>query len=194
MTATNTAGASNVRVTSNGFQANATITVSGVACHITINEVQATGSGGTNDEFVELFNPCSTTQNIVANWTLRTRTGTTAATQATIFTFGATTMTSRSFRVYVGSTYSAGGTTDGTFAAGNHLPAAGIGVALFTNTNALVDQVAYGTTTSSYANGTHATAPGTGQSISRTPFDGSDLDNDSTDFHVVTSTPRATNL
>lgn len=176
-----------------GYQtANAgALTVTGTsACHVVINELSAAGPAGANDEFVELFNPCATDVD-VTGWRIAYRAS--AGTMDTVLVSSLTgTIPAGGFRVYVGSTYSGGGTTDGV--TGTAMAAGGGGVALRVSaTGAIVDSVGFGTATNAFVEVAAAPAPPATGSIVRQP-DGDDGDNNSLDFTATaTRTPRAAN-
>jgi len=61
-------GPATITAMASGLSAHITATVTTATCHPVINEVQAGGSDGA-DEWIELYNPCTTTID-VSTWTL----------------------------------------------------------------------------------------------------------------------------
>jgi 5'-nucleotidase len=162
-----------------------------------INEVQAQGTTSAADEWVEVYNPCTTAFDL-SGWTLVYRAaGTIGANDVNTLQSGLGTMNPGDFHLYVGSAYSGAGTPDGTGC--NGLAGANGAVGLRNgplSTGTLVDAVAYGTITAGhpFLEGSAAPALANGKSIARKPIDGYDTDNGGTDFVLAaTPTPRAPN-
>ncbi len=172
-------------------------------CHLVINELQ-TGSGtidggsGATNEFVEIFNPCTSAIS-VGGYTVvyRSATGTS---DVVMYTFGtpdggtAPSIAAGGYFVIGNTAYS--GPRDGDMASGG-MAAAGGGVGLRDGTAALVDSVGYGTATNAFIETTVAAAPGDtspAKSLARIPS-GTDTGDNSKDFKVSTTpTPKAVNV
>ena len=112
----------------------------------------------------------------------------TGTSDVVIHTFAAgTTVGSKGYLVLAGSAFS--GASDGALSSG--LAAAGASIALKTDTDSVLDSVAWGTGTGIYVEGTAAPAPGDStpaKSIARTP-NGADTDDNLTDFKAETAKP-----
>jgi hypothetical protein len=185
-----------------------TVTVADKMCHLVINELQAGGTGGPDDEWVEILNPC-TTPVTVDNWTLVYRGGTTigGTDSNTMFTLTGM-IPSGELRLYVGNGFNGNGgtvTPDGTWTVANgYMGGTNGAVALRMgpqNTGPIADAVAYGVITAGhpFLEGLIAAPALTnGQSLQRQPFDGRDSDSAVEDFKQSTSTsppsPRASNV
>ncbi|MCK6551222.1 DVUA0089 family protein [Myxococcota bacterium] len=188
-------GSTDVTASFGGVSAQQVISVSAAQCHVTINEVSVAGPSGASDELVEIYNGCASAVDLTG-WIIayRSATGTSDVLLVSSTVFNGMIMDPRTYRIFVNTTYSGGGTTDGNFASGG-LAAAGGGLALRIGTDGtIVDSLGYGTATNAFIEGTVATAPASGQSLSRYPHDGKDTNVNSADLHVVARTPRAPNL
>jgi hypothetical protein len=158
---------------------------------LVVNEVQTSGPGGAEDEWVELLNP-GTCSVDVSGWELRhtSISGTSMATVATIAP--ATTIAGGGYGVIGGTAYSASAPTIAKFSTGV-LADTGGGVGLYDASSTLVGSMGYGSgATNPFVRGSAATVEGSGQSIARVP-NGADTGNDSTDFKAATPTPGAAN-
>ncbi len=160
-------------------------------CHVVINEVQSRGPAGAMDEFVELYNPCTTTLSLSGvKLMYRSMSGGTETTLVALSgSLGADT-----YNLYS----SAGGThaakAEGTFSPGISDDGS---VGLKDAAGALIDSVGFGavSTTNPYIETAAAPGPGavSGPSISRIP-NGFDTNNNSFDFKkTVAPTPKAKN-
>lgn len=181
-------------------------TVTTFTCHPVINEFQTGGSAGGSDEFIEIYNPC-TTDISVANWTLDYRsfdvvTAVDAADTFTLITLTGT-IGKGGFRLYVGSKYSGTVTTDGAWGTSMGLASIGGSLGLRDATGKLVDSLGYGDVmaANAFIEGAPCLAPPPSGSMSRSPFDGRDdgigaVDgNNSTNFAITTATtPGARNF
>ena len=193
-------GPATITATASGLSAHVTATVTTATCHPVINEVQAGATGDAADEWVELYNPCSTTID-VSTWTLVYRSATNVGgTDTNTLQALAGTMAPGSFRLYAGGDYPGafdgtkwGGGTSGLLQKNN----GGIGLRSGpVSTGPLVDSVAYGTVTAGhpFIEGGAASMLSDDKSIARLPFDGNDTNANNIDFDVVaTPTPRASN-
>ena len=157
---------------------------------VVVNEVQTSGTGGLDDEWVELFNPQSCPVDI-SGWTLR-HTSATGTSASTVFTAGAgTTLGAKGYGVVAGMTYSAAAATIGAFNSGV-LSDTGGGLGLYDG-SALVDSMGYGAgATNPFVQGSPAPSEGSGQSIARVP-NGTASGNNASDFKASTPTPGAAN-
>lgn len=166
------------------------------SCPLVINEVQVEGAttSDPNDEFVEIYNPCSVAVDLLG-YSLVFR-NTTAVTDTELFTVATShAIGAGEYRVFGGSAYT--GTTDfgGWFSGMSRV---GGGIALRAPGGTIVDSMGYGTATTSHAfvNGSAApiavSGPSGRQSMARTP-NGSDTNVDEIDFVVGSPSPRAPN-
>lgn len=196
-----TAGATTITASASGASASLVATVTTAACHVVINEIQA-GGASAGDEWVELYNPCTTSFD-VSTWTLVYRAASTVSGGDTnTLQALAGTMAAGDLRLYVGPGYTGAGTPDGTAwgGASGLLQGTNGGIGLRAgpkDTGPLVDAVAYGTVTAGhpFLEGTAgAPALANGKSVARGPVDGYDTDHNSIDFALVAApTPRALN-
>ncbi len=176
--------------------------VASAGCGVKVNEiVTATLHSGTkaaSDEFVEIFNSCSTPQSL-SGWSLRYRSsgnnGGASKPDITLVSDLQKTISPGAHLVWSGADYS--GPTDGALAAG--LADTGGGVAVVDNNDFIVDSVAYGPVVSShnFLEGNPAPLPPVteqpGTAIARLP-DGTDSDDNQADFQLTTKvTPKAAN-
>jgi uncharacterized protein len=159
------------------------------SCHLVINELQTGDGSSGNADFVEIFNPCSSSASL-NNFKLvyRSSSGTT---DTVLFTFSSMSIASKGFRVIGGTAFS--GSKDGALASG--LAVGGASVGLRDASDTLIDSVGYGSATGALVEGSAAPAPTDStpaKSIARVP-DATDSDNNASDFKVGTPTPGATN-
>jgi hypothetical protein len=162
-------------------------------CHLVVNELQAGGATAT-DEWVEIFNPCTTATDLTG-WTLNYRSAGNNAGGADIHLLSLTGMIpAGAYRLYTGAGFTGTAMIDGTWTTGG-LAAGGGAVGLRDMGGALIDSVAYSTltTTNNFTETAPAPNPTTNHSIARHP-DGSDMNDNSMDFVLrTTPTPRAAN-
>ncbi len=160
-----------------------------LGCTPLINEVQTAGATLT-DEWVEVFNPCSSAIDLTS-WTLGYRSAGNNA--RTLYTFTQS-IPAGGYLLIAGSGFSGDPTlVDGNFV-GSGLGKTGGAVALL-KSGKFADGVSYGTLTvaNAYTETNPAPAPPAGESIARLPNGVSTGDN-SKDFQVTTTpTPRAAN-
>lgn len=166
-----------------------------LGCHPVINEVQSRGVGSdagaaASDEFIEIYNPCST-DFTVSGWKLayRSAAGTTETTLVTLsgsITAGGyllyTSPTSTSLAIANGTWSSSGIADDGSAGlkdgAGTVLDSVGWGAAVVTNP---------------FVRKAAAPQPAAAQSIGRVP-NGADTSDNSVDFKKITTpSPKAAN-
>ncbi len=167
------------------------------SCHLVINEIQTQTTQAASEEFVEIYNPCTSAVS-VASFKLGYRAATntspaSSADSATLYTFSGS-LGAGAYFVLGGSSF--GGTKNGSLSSG--LATSGA-VALRDASGAIVDSVAYGTVTAGNAFIETAPAPlpptsaSPGSSIERLP-NGADTDDNSHDFQAAsTATPGAAN-
>jgi len=157
--------------------------------HVVINEVQVGSAASASDEFIELYNPCTTTIDLTGS-SLVYRSA--AGTSDVIIVNLNKTITPGGFYLVTGPTCPDMGAPDQSYGAGR-MAATGGGVGLRDGTQALIDSVGYGTATNAFVEASAVAAPANGQSIARKP-NGYDTDHNGSDFVVATTpTPRAAN-
>ena len=169
----------------------------GAGCHLVINEIQTQTTQSASEEFVEIYNPCSSAV-AVDGFKLGYRAATnvnpaSASDSSTLYSFTGS-LAAGGYLVIAGSAF--GGTKNGSLSSG--LAASG-SVALRDAGGAIVDSVAYGTVTAGNAFIETAAAPlppslaSPGGSIERLP-NGTDSNDGSHDFSTATTaTPGAAN-
>jgi hypothetical protein len=152
----------------------------------------------SSEEFVELYNPCTTAVSL-KGWSIRYRSaqnnqGTNNADTILVTDINKS-IAAGGYLLYAGSQY--GGSSDGSLAGG--LSDSGGGVALVDKTTTIVDSIAYGTAISSHNFLEGTTVPKAppqsvqpGKTLARTP-NGHDTDDNSADFMIATPTPKAAN-
>lgn len=151
-------------------------------CHLVINEIQIGSSSSASDEFVEIFNPCSSTVDL-SSWKLIYRSAT-GSSDITLLASISTSIGAQGYVVIGGSSFS--GNADATYTAGG-LASAGGGVALHDGSGDTVDSIGYGTASNGLVEGGAAPdAPELGSSLARMP-NGNDTDNNAADFQLEAS-------
>jgi hypothetical protein len=172
------------------------VTVTQELCHPVINELQTASPASADDEWVEIYNPCSAAID-VPGWTLNYRAATNiGATDNVLLVTLAGQLAPGEIRLLAGPAF--GGTRDGGWSNGQ-LGGTNGAVGLRDgpmNTGALIDAVAYGNVSPGhpFIEGSPAPAMVSGRSGARLPFDGKDAGDGATDITVVmTPTPRALN-
>lgn len=193
------AGPATITVKSGALSGTVAATVTGMACHVVINEVSTQNSSGA-DEWVELYNPCSAAFD-VTGWTLVYRAaGTVTGGDSNTLQSLTGTMMPGDFRLYAGQDYPGDydGTKFGTSPNG-YLQRMNGGVAVRSgpaSTGPIVDSLAYGTVTAGhpFLEGTAAPMLDTNWSVARLPFDGNDTNSNHNDFVIeLAPTPRTAN-
>jgi hypothetical protein len=162
---------------------------SGGDCHAVINEIMTGTNASASNEFVEIFNPCSSTLQL-SGWQLvyRSASGTS---DNSLYAWTSGSIGAGSYAL-IGGTGWTGSTPDGTLTSG--LGSSGGGVGLADDNATLVDSMGYGSATNSLIEGNAAAAPSGGGSVGRSP-NGVDTDDNSADFASFDSpTPGAENL
>jgi len=166
-------------------------------CHLVVNEVQTQTTQAASEEFVEIYNPCSSAVT-VAGFKLGYRAATntnpaSSSDSSTLYTFTGS-LAAGAYFVLGGSSFT--GTKSGSLASG--LATSGA-VALRDAGGAIVDSVAFGTVSTGNAFIETAAAPlppsltSPGGSIERLP-NGADTNDNSHDFSTAnTATPGAAN-
>lgn len=147
---------------------------SGGSCtgKVVINEVKTEGTGGANDEMIELYNSSSCAVDL-GNWTIKYQSGGgSSPTVRATFPNGAS----------IGANAYLVLTPGGSTALTPGMSASDGQVGLLDDTSKIVDAVAWGTVTSgSYREGQSASAAPSNGSIGRSP-NGGDTNNNKTDF------------
>ena len=173
-----------------------TVTVTPEQCHPVINELQTASPASPDDEWVELYNPCSGVID-VADWTLNYRSAIDIdASDSVLLVTVAGRLAPGEIRLFAGPAY--GGTDDGGWTSGTLQQASG-GVGLRngpTSTGMLIDSIAYGNLSPGhpFIEGSPAPTMMSGRSGARLPFDGKDDGDGAVDIALVmTPTPRALN-
>jgi hypothetical protein len=172
------------------------VAVSAVACHPVINELRTEGPASSDDEWVELYNPCVDAVEMVT-WTLNYRSGTGTTGSDTPLATLSGSFEPGGLRLYAGPDYP-GVNADARWNSGRMGGVSGsVGLrAGPITTGPLVDAVGYGIT------GDHpfvenVAASGLSDAVvaARKPFDGNDTGDNSLDFvPSATATPRAPNV
>jgi hypothetical protein len=172
------------------------VTVRPLLCHPVINEIQSGSVMSPDDEWVEVYNPCTVSSD-VDGWTVDYRAASTVGTQDTaLLVTMVGSMLPGEIRLFAGPGYpdiADDGWTTGIMqqvngAIGLRAGAKDVGV--------LVDSIAYGTVSVGhpFIEGTSCAPLANDKSAARLPFDGNDTDTNVADFTVIaTPTPRALN-
>ena len=153
-----------------------------------INEVQPAGPAGPDDEFIEIHNAgdCSLS---IDGYALFYRSSDGTEDHLVWSAASGQTMQAGQFFVVGGTEFTGG--ADFPMGANVALGASGGGLGLKKD-EVLIDSVGWGDATNAFVEGSTAPAPDTTQSIGRYP-DGTDTDNNSTDFLELSPSPRKTN-
>jgi hypothetical protein len=163
------------------------------AQHLVINEVQAGGSSSASDEFVEIYNPCTTDSAPIGNWTLLHRSASGTSDTPTIKIPSGKSVPKNGYFLIAGPAYSGAKPYDIQYSSAM-LSATGGGLGLKDSGGKLVDSMGYGSTaTNTYVVGSPATAPPDGKSMARTPNGSTAHMNDAQDFAVATPSPGSKN-
>ena len=165
----------------------------GACASLKINEVQVATTASADQEFVELYNPCTTPVSL--NGYRLVYRAQTAGIDTTVATFTTGTISSQGFWLVSSANYFPGGMQDTAFGINVHFADTAGGVGLRDPSAALIDSVGYGTgvTNGLIEGGLAASAPPAGQSIVRRP-DGHDSNSNNVDFSVaVIPSPRSSN-
>jgi len=154
---------------------------------LVVNEIQVTGFGGSDDEWVELYNPCP--NSVVLNGaSLKYRAATNSTPNDT------SELAPLSGTVTAGGYWLvASGTKQQAFAMGTGLGDQGGAVGIRDAGGALVDSAGWGSANNPFVEGVVKTLPQPGKSMARTP-NGRDTNNNEADFALPTTpTPGARN-
>lgn len=180
------------------------VSVKATLCHPVINEFQTASAAFADDEWVEIYNPC-TAPMMVDTWTLDYRGSNVVppAQDSTFMVMLKGQMAPGELRLYAGRDYTGPPAADDLWPANTQpngimkestgsigLRAGAIDVGI------VVDAVGYGTVASlnPFLESTAAPTMSAGVSASRAPFDGKDDDDGKNDFKITpTPTPRALN-
>ena len=166
-----------------------------LGCHPVINEVQSRGVGSdagaaASDEFIEIYNPCST-DFTVSGWKLayRSAAGTTEATLVTL----SGTIASGGYLLYTSPTSTSLAIANGTWSSSGIADDGSAG--LKDTAGTLLDSVGWGAAvvTNPFVRKAPAPQPVAAQSIGRVP-NGTDTGDNSVDFKKITTpSPKAAN-
>jgi hypothetical protein len=163
----------------------------GPATPIRINEFSTGVEGALTDEFVELFNPGTTTTDL-SGYKLVYRSATGTGDVSLVTVADGTTLAPGAFLVFGGSGYS--GTAFQSFS--GSLASSGGGVGIRDETGLLLDSVGWGTATNAFVEGSATAAPtvapAPGKSDARHP-DGVDTNDNAADFAEGDPTPGSPN-
>jgi hypothetical protein len=183
--------ASNNGSGSDAADAAVVVTASGCDVHkVRVNELATGGAGGATDEFIELYNPCTSTASL-SGGKLVYRAATATTDNYTLYAFTSQTIVAHGYFVVAGAGFT--GSADlKPYQSGSGLAATGGGVALKDATDAVVDSVGWGTATNAFVEGHVAAAPSTSQSLARTT-DGTDTNDNAADFELIAPTPGVAN-
>ncbi len=172
------------------------VSVSILACHPVINEVQSGSSASASAEFAEIYNPCTVPID-VQDWTLNYRAATDIDATDTNFLVTLTgLMSPGEIRLFAGN--GLGGGNDGNWGPGvmqQNNGALGLRAGP-PDTGLLVDSMAYGTVTLShpFIETAASSALSNGKSLSRLPFDGNDTNAGSNFALTSPGSPRLLNV
>ncbi len=183
-------GNTTITATLGSLTGSSLISVGSDTCHLVINEIKAGSLFKLTDDFVEIYNPCTFAAD-VSQVSLVYRD--TFATTDTLLVALAGSIPANSYRIYVGSQYSNGGTTDGSFTTDiGGLIGAGVGLRM-AGTGTLIDSVAWGVTANGLNEGVLVGVISLGQTLGRIP-NGRDTNSNLADFGLLsTPSPRAAN-
>jgi hypothetical protein len=177
-------GTSDVTATFSGITGTRAVAVAAGGCHVVINEVKTGGLLLSQDEFVELFNPCSFEVDLSrARLSYRIAAG---LIDVTLLDLGGS-LPAGGYRLYGGESFV--GISDGSFAI--DLAQLGGSVVLrYAGTR--VDSLGWGAGLGDLIEGVVALVIPSTKSLARIP-NGHDTDNNGADFVVGNPTPRAAN-
>lgn len=188
-------------ITASAFTATpATIhaTVSSASCHVVINEFTTGSPISPAEEYIELFNPCSTAV-VVQDWRLVYRSASNIGASDTnlmvSFTTIGDTMNPGELRLYGGDDYV--DTKDGGWTGQSGIMQQNNGgIGLRDQNGALIDAIGYGNVVAGhpFTETTKAPMMVNGMSASREPFDGNDTNDNGANIKLLPAgTPRTLN-
>lgn len=154
-----------------------------------INEIQTAGSGGPDDEFVEILNASDCTALLDA-YVLAYRSSS-ATTDHGVSWSGAPGQRLEGWHLFVLAGVGFPEPAGAIFPNGMALGANGGGLAIRKD-DAILDQVGWGDADNGFVDVAVAPAPAQGEAIGRVP-DGKDTDDNATDFVIVVPTPGLAN-
>jgi hypothetical protein len=157
-----------------------------------VNEVSTAGPGGATDEYVELYNPCSAAVALVGGQLAYRAAAASADTFALVVFTSGQSIASHGYFLVANGGYAASADVKPFAAGATGLAAAGGGVALEGSGGTRIDSVGWGTATNAFVETAVVAAPGTSQSAARHP-DGTDTNDNATDFEVTSRSPGAAN-
>jgi len=172
------------------------VTVRPLLCHPIINEIQSGSALSPDDEWVEIYNPCTVSLD-VDGWTVDYRAASQIGTQDTaLLVTMIGTMLPGEIRLFAGPGFP-DIADDGWLTGVMQQVNGAIGLrAGAKDMGPLVDSIAYGSVAVGhpFIETTSCMPLANGKSAARLPFDGNDTDTNVTDFTVITApTPRALN-
>jgi len=188
-------GSATITATDSGVSSSFVVTVRADQCHPVINELQSGTAASDSDEWVEIFNPCTTSFD-VTGWTLdyRAATNTGAVDGIALVTLSGTLGSSgmRLFCSNVSTEFCDDNWTGGQMALQSGSLALRSGPK---DTGTIVDSMGYGTITPGhpFLEGNAAMPLTNGKVLARLPFDGIDQNNNLGDF-VLTDQSSPGNL
>jgi len=189
-------GSATITATDSGLSAGFVVMVTGAQCHPVINELQTGTAASGSDEWVEVFNPCTTSID-VTGWTLdyRAATNTGASDGVALVTLSGT-LSAGGLRLFcsdVSTAFCDGTWTGGQLALQNGSLALRSGPK---DAGPIVDSIGYGTIAPGhpFVEGNAAMPLSAGNVLARLPFDGIDQGNNAADFVLTDqSTPGTLN-
>jgi predicted extracellular nuclease len=159
---------------------------------VKVNEVQTGGSGSLTDEFIELYNPCSSAVDLTGS-RLAYRSATNAtASDTNVIAMLTGMIPAGGYYLVANANYSGSATPDIKPFQSSGLAATGGGVGLRDSVGTLIDSVGWGSANNPFVETAVVTAPAVSKSAARIP-NGTDSNNNSADFTVGTPTPKAAN-
>lgn len=183
-------GTTTITASLGAVQGLATVGIGTDGCHLVINEVKAGTVFAAKDDFVEIYNACTYAVDLSQ---LKLVYRDTLSVSDTVLVTLSGSIPAGAYRVYVGSQYSSGGVTDGTFTTDlGGLAGGAVGLRI-SSSGTLVDSVAWGVSINGMGEGAVLGAITLGSTLARIP-NGRDTGSNLADFALLTtSTPRAAN-
>lgn len=151
-----------------------------------LNEVQTSGGGGADDEFIEIASRCRSVRSL-DGWKLVYRSATGMA-DVDLVGFAGVMIPANGHLVCAQTGYL--GPADVRY--GGSIAQAGGGLALRDSVGQQIDAVGWGSAVNAFVEQAAAPSPAVGMSIARTP-DGHDTNDNAADFAVAAPTPGAVN-
>jgi hypothetical protein len=180
-------GSATITATDSGVSSSFVVTVTTAQCHPVVNEIQTGTAASDSDEWVEVFNPCTTSID-VTGWTLDYRAATnTGAVDGFLLATLSGTLSPSAMRLFcsdVSTEFCDDNWTGGQMALQNGSVALRSGPK---DTGPIVDSMGYGTLAPGqpFVEGNAAMPLANGKVLARLPFDGIDQGNNATDFALT---------